>query len=100
MKRETTHWGTNLIPWNSLPKWVYGQRLSDDIKDRPNWYTDTNRINNFEIRIRPLEGDPKIKEYEDGVVEIYAYSKKGLLKVLRHYKETFEVLEEGDINEG
>lgn len=97
MSRNTTPWGAYIIPWSSLPKWVYEQRVSDAVEDLPNWHMDTDHINNFEIRIRPLEGDPNVEDYDEGLVYIYAYSKKDLLDKLRHYRKTFYVLEEDEL---
>ena len=93
--------GCNIIPWSSLPKWVYNQRLSDEEKDLPFWYRDTDGINNFEICIRPLEADPHDREEREyygegdgeGNIVIWGYSKKELLDKLRRYKETFELEE-------
>ena len=97
--REMTKNGCYLIPWSSLPKWVYEQRLSDDEKDRPFWYTDTDGINNFEICFRPLEADPHDRDDREycgqgdgkGNIVIFAYSKKELLQRLRQYRKTFEI---------
>ena len=97
MKRKVTPWGTYIIPWSSLPKWVYEQRVSDAVKDLPNWFMDSDYIHNFEIRIRPLEGDPNIEDYDEGLVYIGAYSKKDFLEKLRHYRKTFHVLEEDEL---
>ena len=88
----------NLVPWTSLPKWVYKQRISDSEKDMASWYVDSDYIHNFEIRFNPLPNDPNVEDYVDdydesnnGKVVIFAYSKKELLKKLSDYKREFIV---------
>jgi hypothetical protein len=88
----------NLIPWSSLPKWVYEQRISDSEHDMGWWYTDSDYINNYEIRFNPLPNDPYVDEYVDeydksnnGKVVLYANSKKELLEKLSNYKKDFTV---------
>lgn len=80
-----------IIPWSSLPKWVYNQRVSDRKEDLPYWYRDTDGLNNFCVKFVPLPNDPYIDEInlEGGVVEIFAMSKHQLLAALRAYKKTF-----------
>ena len=86
----------NLVPWSSLPKWVYNQRISDSEEDMASWHVDSDYIHNFVIRFNPLPNDPNVEDYVDeydksnnGKVVIFAYSKKELLKKLSAYKREF-----------
>lgn len=80
--------GMIAIPWKSLPKWVYDQRISDAWQDRPCWYRDTGGINNFEVRFMALPNDPLI--VEDGeIVEIMVMSRAALKKALSAYRKNF-----------
>lgn len=84
----------NLIPWKSLPKWVYGQRISDSEMDMGWWFTDTDGINNYELKFNPISAnecyDCDTDFYfidDDGKIVVSAYSKKELLKNLSEYRK-------------
>ena len=86
--REKLPNGTIAIPWKSLPKWVYNQRLSDKLTDRPSWYTDTDGLNNFMFEFRALPGDPLVQD-EGEFVTIVANSRTVFLKALSAYRRDF-----------
>ena len=86
--REKMPNGAIAIPWKSLPKWVYNQRLSDKLTDRPCWYTDTDRLNHFEFTFRALPGDPLVPD-EGESVTIIADSRAVFLKALSAYRRDF-----------
>ena len=87
-RRDTLPNGCVVMPWASLPKWAWRQRLSDKPEHRPCWYTDTDRINNFEFTFRALPGDPLVPE-EGELVTIVATSRAVFMKALSAYRRDF-----------
>ena len=87
-RRDILPNGSVAVPWASLPKWAWRQRLSDKWEHRPSWYTDTDRLNHFSFVFRALPGDPRVPEEGKSVI-IFAYSRKVFLKALSAYRRNF-----------
>lgn len=87
-RRDILPGGYVAVPWASLPKWAWRQRLSDKSEHRPFWYTDTDRLNHFEFTFRALPGDPLVPE-EGELVTIFADSRAVFLKALSAYRRDF-----------
>jgi len=87
-RRDTLPNGCVVMPWSSLPRWAWRQRLSDKPEHRPCWYTDTDRINHYEFTFRALPGDPLVPEGGESVT-IFADSRAVFLKALSAYRRDF-----------